>query len=54
MDLVDLEEQAARGSGAVRLWGGAYETARAKRAGQTIALEAAVKGSPAAGIRSPQ
>ena len=43
IDSVDLNAQAGRGTGVARLGNGAYETARAHRAGQAVALEAALK-----------
>jgi hypothetical protein len=48
IDLVDLNAQADRGAGAARLGDGAYETARARRAGAAVAVEVAIKGTTSA------
>ncbi len=54
IELLDLRAQADEGAGAVRLWNGAYETARARLAGERVALEAAVSGKTSAERRPPR
>jgi hypothetical protein len=48
IDGVDLRAQSARPAGATLLADGAYETVRAQRAGEIVAMEAALKGSTSA------
>jgi hypothetical protein len=51
IDRVDLDAQADEGAGAARVGNGAYETARARRAGEAVALETAVKGPASEALR---
>lgn len=53
MDMVDLTGPADQGGGA-RLWDGAYETDRARRAGVAVALEAGLRGTTSAAMRLPR
>lgn len=53
IDLVDLTGPGDQGGGA-RLSDGAYETARARRAGEAVALEAALTGTTSAEMRRPR
>jgi hypothetical protein len=53
MDMVDLAGPLDQGGGS-RLWDGAYETARARRAGETVALEAALRETTSAARRPPR
>ena len=54
IDVVDLQGQTARPAGATRLADGAYETVRARRAGEIVAMEAALRGATAAATRRPR